>query len=109
MARIADDILCFLKHHPSVSSGEIHRAVGKGSLSTTKRAIAVLVETGQLLTQGQTRTTRYVLSPANQLLVPIDMVVYFEKEIDEPKIQETFNFQLITKILYDVDLFTAEE
>ncbi len=109
MARIADDILSFLKDHPSASSGEIHRAVGKGSISTTKRAIAVLVQTGQLLTEGQTRATRYVLSPANQLLVPMDVAAYFEKEIDDRKIQETFNFQLITKILPDIDLFTDDE
>lgn len=31
------------------------------------------------------------------------------KEIDERKIHEGFNFQLITDILCDVDLFTADE
>lgn len=109
MARIDSDILNFIKDHPSISSGEIHEAVGKGSFATTKRAIAALVETGQLLAEGQTRATRYTLSPANQLFGLIDMAIYFEKEIDERQIQEGFNFQLITDILRDVDLFTPDE
>lgn len=109
MARIDIDILNFINDHPSSSSGEIHKAVGKGSISTTKRAIAALVATGQLIAEGQTRATRYVLSPANQLFGLIDMATYFEKEIDDRKIQEGFNFQLIPKILGNVDLFTADE
>lgn len=109
MARIDTDILEFIKEHPSSSSGEIHEAVGKASFSTTKRAIAALVETGQLMVEGQTRATRYILSPANQLFGLIDMAIYFEKEIDERRIQDGFNFQLITDILRDVDLFTADE
>lgn len=68
-----------------------------------------MVKTGQLLAEGQTRATRYILSPANQLFSLIDMAIYFEKEIDERKIQEGFNFQLITDILLDVDLFSADE
>lgn len=109
MARIDTDILNFIKDHPSSSSGEIHEAVGKGSFATTKRAIAALVETGQLLAEGQTRATRYILSPASQLFSFIDMAIYFEEEIDERKIQEGFNFQLITDILRDVDLFMPDE
>lgn len=109
MTRVDTNILNFIKEHPSSSSGQIHEAVGKGSFATTKRAIAALVGTGQLLTEGQTRATRYILSPANQLFSFIDMAIYFEKEIDERKIQEDFNFQLITDILHDVDLFTADE
>jgi len=109
MARVDTNILNFIKEHPSSSSREIHEAVGKGSFATTKRAIAVLVEMGQLIAEGQTRATRYILSPANQLFGLIDMAIYFEKEIDDRKIQEGFNFQLITDILRDVDLFTADE
>ena len=67
MTRVDTYILNFIKEHPYSSSGQIHEAVGKGSFATTKRAIAALVETGQLLTQGQTRATRYILSPANKL------------------------------------------
>lgn len=109
MARINPDILNFIKDHPASSSGEIHEAVGRGSFATTKRAIAALVEAGQLLATGQTRATRYLLSPVNRLFGPIDMAVYFEKEIDERDIQEGFNFKLITEVLWDVNLFTTAE
>lgn len=68
-----------------------------------------MVETGQLIAGGQIRATRYILSSAYQLLGLIDMAIYFEKESDERKIQEDFNFQLITDTLRDVDLFTADE
>ncbi|NQX37818.1 Fic/DOC family protein [Pedobacter steynii] len=109
MGRIDTEILNFIKNHPSSSSGEIHEAIGKGSFATIKRAIAALVEGGQLLAQGQTRATRYVLSPVSQLFSPIDMVIYFEKEIDEREIKDGFNFQLITEVLRDVNLFTVDE
>ena len=109
MPRIDSDILQFVNDHPLCSSVEIHKAVGRGSYATTKRAIATLVETGQLLAEGRTRATRYVVSPANKLFGPVDMAVYFEQEIDEREILEDFNFQLITEVLWDVNLFTAEE
>lgn len=109
MIQVNTEILEFIKDHPSSSSGQIHEAVGKGSFATTKRAIAALVETGQIIAEGQTRATRYIISPANQLFGRIDMAVYFEKEIDERKIQEGFNFSLIKEVLRDADIFTAEE
>lgn len=109
MARIDNDILEFIKDNPASSSAEIHEAVGKGSFATTKRAIAVLVEKGQLTAEGQTRATRYRISRANQLFGRIDMNAYFEKEIDEREIQDGFNFELMTEVLRNVNLFTAEE
>ena len=109
MTPIDNDILDFIKKQPSSSSGKIHEAVGRGSFATTKRAIAALVETGQLLAQGQTRATRYILSPASQLLSPIDLDNYFKKEIDDRKILKGFNFELIADTLRNIDLFTVAE
>ena len=109
MTRIDDDILKFIKEYPASSSVEIHKAAGKGSFATTKRAIAELVKTGQLLAEGQTRATRYRISPENQLFSRIDIDTYFEKEIDEREIQDGFNFGLITDVLRNVDLFTPAE
>lgn len=109
MARVANDILKFIKENSGRSSAEIHAAVGKGSFATTKRAIATLVEAGQLTAEGQTRATRYRVSPGNQLFSPIDVDIYFEKEIDDREIQDGFNFQLMPEVLRNVDLFTHEE
>ena len=109
MTPINNDILNFIKEQPSRSSVEIHDAVGRGSFATTKRAIAALVETGQLLAQGQTRATRYILSPTSQLLGPIDVDTYFKKEIDDREILKGFNFELIADTLRNIDLFTLDE
>jgi len=109
MARNKAYILEYLKDHPSSSSWEVHESVGEGSYATTKRALAALVETDQLLSEGQTRATRYSLSQASQLFSAIDMTTYFDKEIDEREIKEGYNFELITETLANVDLFTAEE
>ncbi|MCF2494021.1 Fic family protein [Dyadobacter chenhuakuii] len=109
MPRIDSEILSFVRDHPLCSSVEIHQAVGKGSFATTKRAIATLVATGQLLASGQTRATRYTISPANQLFSHLDMAVYFQQEIDQRNIREEFNFQLINEILSSVNLFTTDE
>src|SRR5690606_5984856 len=109
MAEINNDIIKFLQENPLSSSSEIHRGIGKGSYATVKRVIANMLENGQIISEGQRRATRYVVSPANQLLGYIDMDAYFEKEIDERDIREGFNFQLIEDVLANADIFTADE
>jgi len=109
MAEIGNDIIKFLQENPSSSSPEIHKGIGKGSYATVKRVIANLLESGQIISEGQRRATRYWVSPANQLLGYIDMDAYFEKEIDERDIREVFNFQLIREVLTNADIFTVDE
>ena len=109
MALIDNDIIKFLQENPLSSSPEIHKGIGKSSYATVKRAIAHLLETGQIISEGQRRATRYRISPANQLLGHIDMTSYFEKEIDERDIREGFNFQLVREVLARIDIFTADE
>lgn len=41
--------------------------------------------------------------------MPLDLDTYFEKDIDEREIQDSFNFDLIREALPKVNLFTAEE
>lgn len=41
--------------------------------------------------------------------MPIEMEAYYEKEIDERKIKEAFNFQLLTETLRKTSLFTKSE
>src|SRR5690606_28826820 len=88
---------------------EIHKGIGKGSYATVKRVISNLLEAGQIISEGQRRATRYQLSPANEVLGPIDMAAYFEREIDERDIQEGFNFQLIRETLAKINVFTPQE
>ncbi|AFL83525.1 hypothetical protein Belba_0878 [Belliella baltica DSM 15883] len=109
MAEIDNDIIKFLQENPLSSSTDIHKGIGKSSYATVKRAIAKLLENGQLISKGQRRATRYQVSLSNQLLGYIDIETYFEKEIDEREIQEGFNFQLVKQVLAKVDIFTADE
>lgn len=109
MALINNDIIKFLQENPLSSSPEIHEGIGKSSYATVKRAIAHLLESGQIISEGQRRATRYRISPTNQLFGHIDMASYFEKEIDERDIQEGFNFQLVREVLAGVDIFTVDE
>ena len=41
--------------------------------------------------------------------MPLDLDTYFDKDIDERKVQEMFNFELIRDVLPKVEIFTAKE
>ena len=41
--------------------------------------------------------------------MPLDLATYFDKDIDEREVQESFNFDLIRNVLPKVEIFTKEE
>ena len=41
--------------------------------------------------------------------MPLDLATYFDKNIDEREVQESFNFDLIRDVLPKVEIFTKEE
>ena len=41
--------------------------------------------------------------------MPLDLATYFDKDIDEREVQESFNFNLIRDVLPKVEIFTKEE
>ena len=41
--------------------------------------------------------------------MPLDLATYFDKDIDECVVQESFNFDLIREVLPKVEIFTKEE
>ncbi len=67
------------------------------------------MEENLISTTGKGRGRKYLISPAYNLFYPIDLNRYFEKEIDERKILDSFNFNLIKNTLNHVTLFTKEE
>ena len=71
--------------------------------------IADGVQRGDIVVEGKGRATRYSLSAQAQLTMPLDIDTYFLKDIDERKVQESFNFNLIRSTLPQVDIFTPEE
>ncbi len=58
---------------------------------------------------GRGPATRYRLTPQAHITMELNLDTYFDKEVDERQVQESFNFGLINEILPQVDLFTQKE
>ena len=103
-------VLEFVKENPSLSSKEIHEGLeSKVGYATVKRILTKLIFDKLILAIGKGRGTKYVIGPAYELFFPINVEEYFEKEIDEREIKDSFNFSLITDILHKVKLFNEGE
>ncbi len=103
-------ILNFLKQNPESSSGEILQGIPeKKSIATIKRNLSKLIEQKLIVSSGNSKSTKYKLSPFYSLFQKIDDADYYEKEIDERTIIDSFNFSLLTEILPNVELFTKTE
>ena len=104
------EILQFLHYHPLSSREDIRHGIHfEGSDATLKRHIAAGIEAGDIVVEGKARATRYALSNRAHLLMPLNLDTYFADDIDNRQVQTSFNFDLITRQLPEVDLFTPEE
>lgn len=104
------EILQFLHYSPQSSRDEIAKGIAfEGSDATLKRLIATLVRNEDVIVEGKARATRYRLSDQAHLLMPLNLDTYFAQDIDERKVQTSFNFELIREQLPKVTLFTDEE
>jgi len=114
MAKLINDknnlILEFIKANPSLSSKEISDGIDAGfGYASVKRTLQKLIAEKLIITTGTRKGTKYQLSPEYDLLFPIETDVYFQKEIDERKIIDSFNYSLIFSTLSNVSIFTEEE
>lgn len=104
------EILQFLHYNPSSSREKIAAGINfEGSDATLKRLIAALVKNGDVITEGKARATSYKLSAQAHLLMPLNLDTYFAQDVDQRKVQNTFNFELIREQLPIVNIFTDEE
>ena len=104
------EILQFLHYNPSSSRVEIAAGLTEApNERTLKRIIADCVRSGDIVVEGKGKATRYSLSAQAHLMMPLNIEAYFDNEVDERKVQESFNFKLIREVLPQVTLFTAEE
>ena len=104
------EILQYLHFNPSSSRENVGKGVGfVGSDATLKRFIASLVKAGDVVVEGRARATRYRLSNQSHLLMPLNLDTYFSQDVDQRKVQQTFNFALIREQLPEVELFTKDE
>jgi Fic family protein len=110
MNALDQNIIDFLVRNPLSSSKEIHeKGVPDVGYATIKRRLKKLHESHFVEIEGQGKSTRYRISPAFAITKPMDLATYFEVEIDEREILESFNFDLISRTLPTVELFTKNE
>ena len=104
------EILQFLHYHPLANRAEIMAGLTEApSDSTMKRLLSAAVKEGNVETVGRGPATKYRLTPQAHVTMPLDLATYFDKDIDERVVQESFNFDLIREVLPKVKIFTKEE
>ena len=104
------EILQFLHYHPLANRTEIMAGLMDApSSSTVKRLLSAAVKEGNIETVGRGPSTKYRLTPQAHVTMPLDLATYFDKDIDERVVQESFNFDLIREVLPKVEIFTKEE
>lgn len=104
------EILQFLHYHPLANRAEIMVGLTKApSDSTMKRLLSAAVKEGNIETVGRGPATKYKLTPQAHVTMPLNLATYFDKDIDEREVQESFNFDLIRDVLPKVEIFTKEE
>jgi len=104
------EILQFLHYHPLSNRNEITDGLTQPpSDSTMKRLLSSAIKDGNVETIGRGPATKYRLTPQAHVTMPLDLATYFDKDIDEREVQESFNFDLIRKVLPNVEIFTKEE
>jgi len=79
------------------------------SYATLKRVLTKLIIEESIKSIGKGKGTKYIISPAYELLESIDIEKYYEKEIDDREIKESFNLEIITKTLNNHSIFTKSE
>jgi Fic family protein len=104
------EILDLIKRNQECSSKEIHEEIiTTVSYATVKRILSKLTKENILIIKGQGKGTKYIISPAYELLQPIDIDKYYAQEIDERSIKASFNMNIIPEILSKVNVFTGNE
>ena len=104
------EIIELIKKKRGISSKDIFESISETiSYATVKRILSRLIDENLLTKTGQGKSTKYLISPAYELLYPVDIDKYYEKEIDERDIKDSFNLQLIPEILKESSIFTVFE
>lgn len=110
IAKIEFKIVEFLIENDKKSSKEIFDGIDSGvSYATLKRTLTKLIKEKYIEKEGKGKGTKYFISIIYGLIKPIDIDKYYEKEIDERKIQTSFNFDLLTEVLAKYSVFKEDE
>lgn len=103
-------IIGFLKENQGLSSKEIFDKINLPiSYATLKRILSQLATEKLIEVKGIGKATSYSFSKTYQLFYPVNLDTYFEKETDERKIKDSFDFDLMPDTLSKVSLFSDSE
>ncbi len=103
-------IIDYIKESGECSSKDVFKNVNISvSYATLKRILTRLKSDNYLATKGKGKGTKYFLSPAFELIQPIDIENYYQLEIDERQIKGSFNFEIFTKVLNKFNSITENE
>lgn len=104
------EIIDFIKNHQKCTSQEILDGLNlKISVVTLRRKLQDLVAEKLVNAIGELKSRKYEISSSYNIIRPIDVEQYFEKEIDDRLIQDKFNSELITNTLHKISIFTNSE
>jgi Fic family protein len=96
--------------HPKCTSLEILEGLNLDmSVATLRRKLQTLVADDLINAIGELKSRKYEISNGFEIIRPIDMNQYFEKEIDDRVIQDKFNSGLINDTLQNISIFTNTE
>ncbi len=106
-----EEILKFIRDNPEKSSKEIHDGSASDlAYATVKRILTNLITENLIIASGKGKATKYTISPAYELLIPVNLEEYFTKEIDDRIIKERFNNEIFSTLLNNnVSIFTDQE
>jgi len=106
----SEKIINYLKINKLKSSKEIFEDSNtNASYATVKRILKELINEGILSVEGRGKSSKYKLSDSYAILYPIDMDLYFQKEIDDREIKAQYNQTLIREQLMNKQLFSNQE
>ena len=104
------EIINLIRNQQEISSKEVFdNLIANISYATLKRNLTKLISKNYIVTSGKGRGTKYSISQTFEVIQPIDIEKYYEKEIDERSIKKHFNFQIITNVLKQQSVFTDNE
>lgn len=107
---LENGMLDYIKKYPNSSSREIYEGLGKvAAFATVKRTITILLNKNFVATKGRGKATKYFISKGLEVLFPIDVEAYFEKEIDDREVKDGFSFDLINEVLNEISIFNNDE
>ena len=101
-------ILNIVRTKQPVSAAQLYKEIELGQ-STIRKYLKELIDANLLVTIGKGKAIQYLIAPQYELIAPVNLEEYFQKEVDDRNAKDQFDFLLIKEVLSKAKLFTQEE